>query len=547
MVKQTSSNIQENQILSLLDKLESRLSRIEAHLHLEPLPNTGKSYGKSEATGDSLKSTDRLELAIGEFWFARVGIIILALGIAFVLTFPYNNLPPVMPSLAGYFFVLTIFGLSHYWRENFVYISRYLFGGALILLYFSTLRLYFFSQHPVLTNKSWELILLLTVVIITLIIAVYKKSPYLAGLGLMAGYLTALVGGTAYFLFFVVTFLAGSSVYLKFRYDWPNVLIFSCVLAYITHFLWFINNPVLAHTLELVSSPEINLIFIIVYSVIFTTGIIFRRENLSEDTGVRINALINSLGCYGLYFFISGTKFSGHFGILHILISLIFLLIAIGFWLREKSRYSTFFYSIAGYLALSFAIISRFEIPQVFVWLSWQSILVISTAIWFRSKYIVVANFFILAIIFFTYLASAGQSASAGLNIGIVALVSARIMNWQKDRLELRTELMRNAYLIVAFLIVPYALYFLVPGGYISLSWIAVTLVYYGLSLLLHNKKYRWMALGTLLLTISYLLIIGITKLEPVYRIITFLVLGMVLIGISLHYTRMRAKGAHNN
>ena len=111
----------------------------------------------------------------------------------------------------------------------------------------------------------------------------------------------------------------------------------------------------------------------------------------------------------------------------------------------------------------------------------------------------------------------------------------------------LRTELMRNAYLIVAFLIVPYALYFLVPGGYISLSWIAVTLVYYGLSLLLHNKKYRWMALGTLLLTISYLLIIGITKLEPVYRIITFLVLGMVLIGISLHYTRMRAKGAHNN
>jgi len=115
-------------------------------------------------------------------------------------------------------------------------------------------------------------------------------------------------------------------------------------------------------------------------------------------------------------------------------------------------------------------------------------------------------------------------------------------MNWQRHRLELKTELMRNAYLVMAFVAIPYALYHSLPGRYVSLSWVGVAVFYYFLSLILKNKKYRWMALFTLLLSILYIFVIGIIKLEPVYRIVSFIVLGIVLIIISISYTKIKAK-----
>jgi uncharacterized membrane protein len=62
------------------------------------------------------------------------------------------------------------------------------------------------------------------------------------------------------------------------------------------------------------------------------------------------------------------------------------------------------------------------------------------------------------------------------------------------------------------------------------------------MSVILHNKKYRWMAILTLLLTVIYILIIGIVKLDPALRIVSFLILGIALMAISVIYTRLRAR-----
>ena len=225
----------------------------------------------------------------------------------------------------------------------------------------------------------------------------------------------------------------------------------------------------------------------------------------------------------------------------YLLASIIFLTIAIAFWLREKSRYSTFIYAMFGYLALSIAIITEFNSPELFILLCWQSLLVVSTAVWFRSKFIVVANFVIYLIIFIAYLAVEGKVDLISISFGIVALLSARILNWKKDRLELKTEQMRNAYLLSALFIIPYALYFAMPDRLISISWIAVAVLYYVLSIILKNKKYRWMALFTLLLTVVYVFIIGFTSSDPTYRIISFIALGTVMIIVSLVYKRLHS------
>ena len=90
----------------------------------------------------------------------------------------------------------------------------------------------------------------------------------------------------------------------------------------------------------------------------------------------------------------------------------------------------------------------------------------------------------------------------------------------------------------------PYSLYHIVAEKYVIISWLAVSLIYYILSRLLNNTKYRWLALFTLLLTVGYILIIGIVKLEPAYRILSFIVLGVVLLTTSLMYSRIKSRGA---
>jgi hypothetical protein len=533
-----TSDSDKNQVLEFLRSLENRISRIESHLGLI---SESEEKSQSEKT-NPIVSAENLEFHIGQFWFAKVGIVLLAVGIAFLLTFPYQNLPSILPSLFGYVLTIAIFTVAHFWRNSFNLISRYLVGAGLILIYFTTLRLHFFSPSPTVINPHVELILLSLVVIFNLIVSAKRSSIYLTSLSLTMGYITAIVSNQTYLLFSILLLMSLLTVYFKLKFQWQKLIIYGIVLTFLTHFVWFLNNPFLGNKLEFVSSPQNNLFFILIYILIFAAGNYFRSRDLPENNIVIISTFLNSFSGYGLYLLLSISKFNEHLGLFHLIASILFLGLSVAFWVKEKSKYSTFFYAMFGYAALSVAIIAQFKLPNFFIWLSWQSIIVISTAIWFRSKFIIVANFLIFAMLFFVYLIMAGRISTISLSFGFVALLSARILNWQKDQLELKTEMMRNAYLVSAFFVFPYALYHIVPEGYIALSWIGVTLFYFLMSVVLNNKKYRWMAILTLLLTVTYILIIGIVKLDPALRIASFLVLGIALMAISVIYTRLRAK-----
>jgi hypothetical protein len=85
------------------------------------------------------------------------------------------------------------------------------------------------------------------------------------------------------------------------------------------------------------------------------------------------------------------------------------------------------------------------------------------------------------------------------------------------------------------------------PEGYAALSWVGVAVLYYLFSLVLENRKYRWMAVLTLLMSIFYISILGMISGELIYKIISFLVLGSVLIAVSVLYGRMKNKNAAKN
>ena len=537
----SSSDNSYNEIIDFLKHLDKRIARLESHLNIGPTEDSQKFNLQPQPSLNNFKA-DSLEFRIGQYWFAKGGIIFLSIGIILLLTFPYPNVPAVLPSLVGYLLVASIFILARYWSKNFSYISGFLFGSGMVLLYFTTMRLYFFSNNPALENRTIEIILLMLVTAGQLFFSIKRKSIYMTGIGLLLCFLTTILLGQAYLIFILLVFISAFIVFLKIKYNWDNLLVFGILFTYISHFIWAINNPIIGNKIQVINSPGINLIFILVYAVIFSAGNLINKEDKKEDYKTRTSTFLNCLGSYGIFVIISFAGFRNNFAVYNLLASLAYLSLSIAYWIRMKSKHSTFFYAILGYLALSASIVAAFPKPGFFILLCWQSLLVISTAIWFRSKFIIVSNFIIYLLIFLVYLFLAEKVSTEILSFGIVALLSARIMNWQKDRLELKTELMRNSYLIAAFFIFPYSLFHLMPDNYVSLSWIGVAIIYYLISLLLKNKKYRWMALGTLLLSIMYLFFIGITKLEPTYRIISFLVLGMVLLIVSLFYTRYKSK-----
>lgn len=521
-----------------LRRLEERITRIEAHLGLLA---PGPEFAPAETT-IAEDTEEKLEIQLGQAWFARVGIVVLAIGIIFLLTFPYENLPPWLPSLFGYILVIVLSAVSRSWRATFPLLSGYLLGGALLLMYFTTMRLSYFSHAPAIHSEVAEVPLLLLSVTLSLAVAIRRSSVRLAAIILPLGFFTALLTSNSYAVFGILSLVSVAAVIISLRYGWNIVIVLGIALAYLTHTLWAINNPLGGNPMQFLKTPEGNIAFIMLYAIVYAAGTYQRLQGDREKPKEILASFMNALGAYTLLLVLTVAAFQVHMVLWHGVASGVFLALAVTFWVGRRSLYATFIYAMVGYGALSVAIISQFNPPDLFVWLCWQSVLVLSTAVWFQSRFIVVANFVIFVIIFVVYLFVAGTMTAASLSFGIVALVSARILNWQKERLDLRTELMRNAYLASALFIIPYALYHIVPSGFVSLSWLAVAATYYVFSRFLHLRKYRWMALLTMSMTIVYVFLIDLVGVNPTLRIVSFLALGTALIVVSMVYNRRKGR-----
>jgi hypothetical protein len=96
----------------------------------------------------------------------------------------------------------------------------------------------------------------------------------------------------------------------------------------------------------------------------------------------------------------------------------------------------------------------------------------------------------------------------------------------------------------MAFFMVLYTLYHLIPKQYITLSWTLAAVMYFLFSLLLKNVKYRYMALGTMVSAALFLFIVDLARIELVFRILAMLFLALISIGLSLYYNKKLKKKA---
>ena len=527
-----------------LRQVERRLARVE---HSLGMSSGDEADGGREAVKAHTGAEDvELEFRIGELWLGQMGVVALLIGIAFFISYSFGPaFPPVLQIVAGYLGAGGFFLLSRRWNTSHPNTSRILLAGSLSLLYFATLRLHFFTRMPIVPQKAVGLGLLVLVLGFLIGVAIARRSQGLASLALVLGLVTSLCSDTSHFALAMMAATSAAAVFLGLAYSWTWAAIISGALVYPAHLIWMLNNPVLGRPVQAVPEHHFNLVYLFVCAGLFGLLTLFRRREKDPDAPGVVISLLNVAGFYAVSVAVGATYFRALFAEVNFLVAVFFMALAVLHWVHRQARFSTALYACSGYIALSVAIVARFDSPERFIWLGWQSLLVICTAIWFRSKTLVVANLFIYLGILLLYLLVEAPDLGVNLSYAAVALLSARVMNWKKERLTIRTELMRNVYLGSAFVIIPYGLYHRVPRDYVSLSWLGAGFFYYGMSIVLRNRKYRWMAILTLFLTILHVLVVDLAGLNPVLRMISFLALGVGLMVLSWLYARNRRQASH--
>jgi phage shock protein PspC (stress-responsive transcriptional regulator) len=100
----------------------------------------------------------------------------------------------------------------------------------------------------------------------------------------------------------------------------------------------------------------------------------------------------------------------------------------------------------------------------------------------------------------------------------------------------------RTFFSVIATLLLTGLLYNEVSGSLLTLAWGFEGVAFLGAGFPLRERILRLEGLGLLLLCILKLFLYDLRNLETIYRILTFVALGLILLGVSWIYTRFRAQ-----
>ena len=533
------------ELIEKINSIESRISAIEAKLQ-------GKHFSENHAIEQdeeeedvpfyrrktSEETDDAMESRIGEYGLSWMGNIVLLFGIVFLLQYIQNVANPLTSGIAGYIIVAGVFALTHFLRKSFTYMADMFNVTSHLLLYYVTMRLHFFTLNPVFANTLIAVLLLLILTCIHIYLSVKRKSETFGIISIILLAVTAVLSDFTNAMLPLIMLISIISVVLFFRNAWSRLLLTSIFLVYFTFSFWFINNPFMGHTLQLVSGHQFSYLYIFAIAAIYSIVTLVKNKELISNSVVLSAVIINGLGFSFLIMLITFFFFPTNYT--WIFVSVFVFCIGFSIFLKYKSelKISPSLYALYSFVSLSIVAYGIYKLPGAYFLLSIESLLVLCMALWFRSKLIVVMNLGLFLSLLSAYMFMNGKTDVINFSFAIVALISARVMNWKKERLEITTELLRNIYMVSTFFLVLFALFNAIPDKYVTLSWIGAALFYFALSIILKNKKYRWMALFTFIASALHIFLVDLAQIELIFKVLAFLVLAVISIFISIYYNK---------
>ncbi len=473
---------------------------------------------------------------------AWLGNIVLFFGITFLVGYLQKSDYAIFSTVAGFLAVAGIYAVSYFTRNSYSYLSKLFAYNGHFLIYYLTLRLHFFQADPLIKSESVGIILLFLVVGVLLFKAYQKKSQLFTGIVLIMLLITGVISNSVLIASATTAVTALISILLYYRFDWIKLAFISIFLVYAAHFNWLINNPFLGNNPEFIATPGMGYLYFIATGFIFSMlALIPKKETVSNDF-IIVSLIFNGLAFTVIMAMVIVTYFESNYVPIFATITFFCLIYSIILQSYSSIKVMASMYALYGFLALTVAIFGIWGLPKSFPFFALQSLLVVSMALWFRSRFIVVMNTLLFLGIMIFYLFGSAHTNASDFALMLVAFISARVINWKKERLNIKTELVRDIYLICGFTMTLIAFYHASPAAFITASWIAAGVLFFLLSLMMKNIKYRWLAIATMVASACRLIFVDMSSVDIGYRVMVFLGLAIISITVSILYTKYFVK-----
>jgi hypothetical protein len=534
-----------------LQSIELRLANLESTLALNKISQPSVEVKELQADGlssmlEAITDEEKgLESRIGRVGLAWLGNFVLLFAVVFFTEYIITLGHGLLSVVIGVLTAGVIFLISNYLKKTNSNLSFMLKINAQVILFYEVFRMHFFSAHPLISGKIIVLVIIIMVIAFQIYSTLKNRSQTFGFLAVIFALFTAIMSDTTHIMLPLITLTAIGTVYFFFKYNWQFLLIGAITLVYSAFFMWLFGNPIMDHPLQILADHNYGHIYLFALGGCFSVLPLLRKNDGSTDD-LLIGAIILNGVFFTLLLTLISTKFFGeNYVEVFSVVTICCLIYSVILKSVSDWKFASAFYALYGFLAMSISLYGMVGLPNVYLLLSVQSLVVVSMALWFRNRLIIVMNSLLFLSILLVYMLSQKPVDGVNFSLALVPLISARIINWQKARLNIKTDLIRNLYLIEGFIMVLFALYHGLPRQFVTLSWTVAALLYFFLSFLLKNIKYRYMALGTMICATLYLFIVDLASIEIIYRVLALLVLAVVSIGISIYYSNRIKRSVH--
>ena len=523
--------------------LEERLTRVERDVTDPALRRTGMfqfEYSQGIETVQKRDSSrdDSMESRVGEYGMAWMGNIVLLFGILFLSQYLQKNNQEIISLVFGFLSVALVYLMGHLTLKSLPYMSRLFSYNGHLLLYIQAMRICLFPGSQIIENSFLGYAVILVVLLSLIYLAYRNSSQMLAILVWLMAVITAIADGSTHFMLPLMLGITGSAIFFVIRKAWWTGLIISIFLSYFIYLMWITGNPLMSKTFEFISLPQMGHVYLFVCALAYSLMALLPASDRISQNQLNRSIVLNGLGFSFLFTltvlaFFTETYFQ-YFGLIAA------FCIAYSIWLKLRGTWKSIasLYAIYSFVALSISIAGIYHFPLAFLLLSIQSLLVVIVALWFRSRFIIIMNTILFLGLLIAYFAASEFLHGTNFSFALVALGTARILNWKKQRLEIRTELIRNIFLFTGAVMILFSLHEAVPPNFVTLSWALSAVVFFLLSVLIRNMKYRWLAIITMVVTVFYLFLVDLSSISLGYRIVALMFIAAISLGISIFYSK---------
>jgi len=558
-------------------------------LPMQEITLTFKPSEKPSGTVPPRKSSRNIidsEFRFGQKWLLIIGIITVIFGVAFFLKYSFERgwVGPAGRVSLAYLWGLAFLMTGHFIRKKQLpWFGLAIYGGGIAILYFATYAAYqIYNLLPQVSSFS----IMVMITILACATAMAYETQALAVLGLIGGFSTPILMSTGQdnyvVLFFYMAILNAGILVISFRKRWATLQALGFVVTYFIYTLWYVDRygPQKFWTAILFLN-----VFYMTYSLA-PFAYYFLRKEAQQLSGFYILILNSVIALAFNFAMIKGKYPLEWMSVITVFYAIIFL-----FFAYQVSRQGEIGRNALVVMLLKSTLFLILTIPLLFsqhwitiFWTLLSALLLIGGKKLEQKNFVycAVGLYFVVLIKFLFY----DLSFVFHYYLDVTALHLKRpyeyliFERWLTMALILATPYvmrriaareMKDAapafsspsmsqlpplllgtfgtllFLMLTLEVSAFFYQHLPPARFASLSviWAIFSIVLMILGFRKNSDRMRKIALGLLFLTTFKVFLFDIRNIRTPYRILSFIVLGLILILISYLYNRAKGRLAH--